>query len=123
MATIRLTVDVEPSELAADLLQVGGFNITEFILNLDEEIGDEAFTLTLVRKLLKRLSAESQSHAEWLAKMSLEQNFGDGEVDAINAVGDPIMIRNYAKEWDVVEEWHKKLLDVERLLSSLVELE
>jgi hypothetical protein len=55
--------------------------------------------------------------------MSLEQNFGDGEVDAVNAVGDPIMIRNYAKEWDVVEEWHKKLLDVERLLSSLVELE
>ena len=119
MATIRLTVDVEPSDLAADLLQAGGFDIMEFILSLDEEIGDEDFTLALIQKLTESLSKESGDHTTWLAERALEQNFGENNI-TVESAKHPIYMRNYAKEWEEESDKRNKLLEVEKLLSSLV---
>lgn len=122
--TISIQVSLDPEELAEDLLNAGGFDITKFILHLDEMISDEGFTLELVTKLLKGLMVDYESRVEYLAKQALEQSFGANPPAPWPSPSHPIHMRDYAKEWEEEEEWHNILKDtlkgMDKLLSKFV---
>jgi hypothetical protein len=120
MATIRLTTELEPSDLAADLLEAGGFDIIEFILHLDEQVADESFTLQLIQKLVGSISDENETYLRWLAERALEQNFGDGSKSSEETLPrHPVYMRNYAKEWEEEDDKRRKLKEIGKLVDSL----
>ena len=121
MATIRLTTKLELSDLVADLLEAGRFDIMELILDLDEKVADEQFTLQLIKKLIESISDNNNTHLQWLAERALEQNFGDGSKSSEETLPAhrSVYMRNYAKEWEEEEDRRKKLEEIGKLVSSL----
>lgn len=111
MTHIRIAVDLDAETLAQDIVDAGGFDIEEFILEIDERISDEGFTIDLVKKLLRTLVEDTDSFLEYLAKMSLEQNFG-GDLGTSYQ-------RDYAKEWEREEKRIATMKTVIKLLEDL----
>jgi hypothetical protein len=119
--TISIQVSLDPEELAEDLLNAGGFDIMAFILHLDEQIADKGFTIDLVRKLIGPLIEDNSKYLEYLASKALEQNFGDPPRAEWPHPSHPMHARNYAIEWEEEEKKYNTLMEVGRLLSSLVD--
>jgi hypothetical protein len=120
--TISIQVSLDPEDLAEDLLNAGGFDITKFILHLDESIADEGFTLGLIDRLIEPLLGDREKTVEYLASKALEQNFGDKPNNpSWPGPSHPIHMRNYAEEWEEEEKKYNALKQIKKLLSSLVE--
>jgi hypothetical protein len=119
--TISIQVSLDPEDLAEDLLNAGGFDITKFILHLDESIADEGFTLGLIDRLIEPLLGDREKTVEYLASKALEQNFGDKPNNLWPGPSHPMYSRDFAKEWEEEEERVNTLKQIKKLLSSLVE--
>lgn len=119
--TISIQVSLDPEDLAEDLLNAGGFDITKFILHLDESVADEGFTLGLIDKLIEPLLVDREKTIEYLASKALEQNFGDKPSNLWPSPSHPMYARDFAKEWEEEGERVKTLKQIKKLLSSLVE--
>lgn len=121
--TVSIQVTLDPEDLAEDLLNAGGFDISKFILHIDEQIADFGFTIDLVVKLLGPMLEESEKYTQYLGSKALEQNFGDPAEHLATwpHPSHPMHSRSYAEDFEEEGKRTEVLREAIKLLGSLVE--
>jgi hypothetical protein len=111
MACINLEVCTSTEELVPQIVDSLSDPI-EFILNIDEYIADEGFTLDLIKRLATSMAKEYKESSDHVTGRVVEQEFGEGEPSHPSLTWNADDIKNY-------DNAHKAMMGIIEIVDRL----
>lgn len=110
MSCINLEICTDTDELLPQIID-NLDDAIQFILEIDEYMADEGFTLDLIKRLASSMAEEYQQSSDHVTQRVLEQEFGGGDVNK-NWPWSSDDIKNY-------DAAHKAMSDIIDIVNKL----